>query len=158
MVMATVALFAVCGVCLAVLAWTLVPPHGGVPWLQDPGDPGPVVARGGADVLAGRIISATVDTLQDLSVIRWIALGCALFVWASFAAVDVLSSRGERGWWWRALAGAGALALLGSVVATVHASMIVTITASGVVTVASACLPGALRALTHSSRGRAPSP
>jgi uncharacterized membrane protein HdeD (DUF308 family) len=95
-----------------------------------------------------------VGGLHSLFVIWSIAVGCCLLVWASLAAVDVLSSRGDKGWWWRALAGTLALVALGSLVAVVHASTIVTVTACVVVALAAAALPSALRAATHRGRGR----
>jgi len=153
-VIAAIGFLMICGVFLAVLISTLVPLPGSAPWFQDPGDPGGFVSPGGADVLAARIISGMVGGLRSLSVIWSMAVGCCLLVWAALAAVDVLSSRGERGWWGRALAGTVALVALGSVVAAVHASTIVTVTAGGAVTLAAAALPSALRAATHRERGR----
>ena len=153
-VMAAIGLLMVCGVCLALLTSMLVPLPGPAPWFQDPGDPGVVVSPGGADLLAARVISGMVGGLHSLFVIWSIAVGCCLLVWASLAAVDVLSSRGDKGWWRRALAGTLALVALGSLVAVVHASTIVTVTACVAVALAAAALPSAPRAATHRGRGR----
>jgi len=144
---AAVGVSLVAGAGAAIVAVVLLPLPGSARWFTEPGDPGASGMPVGLDQAVARAVDEAASAAQSAPVVVALALGVGVVAWTILAATDVAASGGERGWWWRSVAGTLTLAGLAWVLVAGPTSPSVAATAASAVAamLVASCVPAGLR-------------